>query len=76
MKSVDRIQQWHEYLTSVNDSNSTQESAKTRRELILISKGQEYEKHKQFLKELHLKDQQLLSPFHPSIISTHTSTQK
>lgn len=76
MDSVDRIRYWNESTTIINDSSSTQSSSNQPRELILQSKGKEYEIHKQKLRHEQEEEQMLLSPFHPEIHSNYTSTDK
>lgn len=75
MKSADRIKHWEEFMASINDSTSTQDSKFTPREQILRAKGQEYQAHRQELRILQEKEQLSLSPFRPTINSSTNSSQ-
>ena len=75
MKSADRIKHWEDFLVSVNDSTSTQDSKFTPRENVLRAKGQEYQAHRQELRILKEKEQLSKSPFRPSINSSTNSSR-
>lgn len=76
MNSVKRIQYWNDFININNESSSTISSCRQPREIILQSKGKEYEIHKQTLKKQHDQRQLLLSPFHPVVNSKFSSSER
>lgn len=75
MKSTERVKHWQNFVASVSESTSTQESKHEPREKVLQAKGKFYALHKQELRQQYEIEQALLTPFHPSIISTYKSPE-
>ena len=76
MKSTGRLRHWEEFVSSVNDSGSTQDSKYHAREEVLQAKGKMYQMHIQKLKLLSEQEEMASAPFHPTINSNYESKEK
>jgi hypothetical protein len=76
MKTNKRTKNFQEFICSIDESISTQESKNNPRENLLQAKGKLYELNKQKLKHQIEKDIMLQAPFVPAINSSYQSDEK